>query len=221
MKGKIDKAKTIFKAFTSDKPIEEKWYQDRLSTCETCEYNSFNMKDEDLTFTQKLMTKGLCSTKGQCTACGCCIYEKTSVKTETCGLKEIGKTPKWNALEVGSQNNDIFLEVLEDTGLVKNTGAEFLFDLGIVESIVGNSKFLIKGVDPITFLRYSVGCGCTHPKSIEQIDDRTLKLDVTISTLSFREGINEKTLTVEYKNKKGDIQKSVIRFRIIKQYPKH
>lgn len=220
MKEGIKKVKTIAKAFTSELPVDEKWYQDRLAICEGCDYNSLNKQPEELTFTQKLMANNLCKSKGQCTACGCCIAEKTSVKTETCGLKEIDKNPKWHAIEVPSADNNIFLEVIDNSGKVKNTGSEFLFDLGVVTSIVGNAKFLLKGVKPITFLRYSVGCGCTHPKTITQVDDYTLELDVNISTLNFREGINEKTLTVEYKNKKDEIQKSVIRFRIIKQYPK-
>jgi hypothetical protein len=218
MKEKINKAKTIIKAFTNDLPIGEAWYEKRLEICSTCELNSHNKEDGDLSFTEKIMTGSLCKEKGQCTACGCCIAEKTSVKSMNCGLAEVGKVPKWKAIEVESRKGNLVLEIVGEAGEIKQHNNGFLYDFGVVPMIVAKGGFKIKSQDPITYIKYAVGCGCTHPSSIAAEDDKTILVNVDISTLNFREGINEKTLTIYYKGKKGAIEEVDITFRIIKQY---
>jgi hypothetical protein len=218
MKEKINKAKTIIKAFTNDLPIGEDWYEKRLAICSTCELNSHNKEDGDLSFTERIMTGSLCKEKGQCTACGCCIAEKTSVKSMNCGLAEIGKTPKWKAIEVGSRKGNLVLETVGEAGEIKQHNDGFLYDFGIVPMMVAKGEFKIKSPDPITYIKYAVSCGCTHPSSVTAEDDKTILVNVDISTLNFREGINEKTLTIYYKGKKGAIEEVNITFRIIKQY---
>jgi len=51
MKQKI---KNIAKAYTNSLPIGEDWYEDRLSKCVKCEFNSNNVTYNTLTAMQKV-----------------------------------------------------------------------------------------------------------------------------------------------------------------------
>jgi hypothetical protein len=213
----IKKAKTIVKAFTSELPVGEPWYEERLEICRTCPLNSDNVDPEKLSFASKLMIKSKQAVAGaHCTACGCFIKQKCSVKSETCGRYEIGERPLWEALEVESTDGNATLEVLNSSGKIKYAGKEFLFDFGTNSDNVLNAYFEVKSKEKMTYSKFTVGCGCTHPEKIEQKDDYTLNVHTKISTLGFRPGLNEKTLTIEYKTAKGSYKNVLIRFRVIK-----
>lgn len=216
----MKKVKTIAKAFLSDLPVEEVWYQERLSICNTCDKNTKNMSEEELSFVDKLKIKtGICvgEDNSHCTACGCCIFQKCATKTESCGMKEIGKTPKWNALEIEDVDGRLAFEALHNTGKISKNGSEVLFDFGTSSEKVLKASFVIKSERQISFSKYSVSCGCTHPSTIEQPTNKSIKSNVDISTLGFRVGLNEKTMTIEYiESKTNKLNKLTIRFRVIK-----
>jgi hypothetical protein len=214
----LEKAKTIVKAFTDSLPEGQDWYQKRVDICSTCPLNSANIPDEDLTFMQKVEKKtkaGICDEGNYCTACGCCILRKCSVKTETCGAKEVGQTPKWLPIEISSPANGS-IEVLRDVESITYPGSEFLIDLGTTSDPVVKVPFLLKNKSSIQFIKHSVSCGCTHLKEWKQLNSRSVKFDVEISTVNFREGLNEKTISIEFQNQQGKYLTSVVRFRVIK-----
>ena len=213
----LKKAKTIYKAFTEDLPVNEEWYQKRLEICNTCDKNSLNVPKEDLTFVDKLKEKtGMCvgENNSHCTACGCCIFQKCSQKTEVCGLKEIGKTPKWFALEVEDISGVVIKTNSKDIK-VSVGGKEVLFDFGTSTEKTLSDEITVVGTN-IAFIKHTVSCGCTHLDNVEQVDKNTLKLNVKISTLGFRPGLNEKTLTIYYFDKNSNEKSFTIRFRVIK-----
>ncbi len=217
MKNIIKKGTVIAKAFLNDLPVEEEWYQNRISICTPCEYNTDNISKENLTFTDKLkISSGLCGDGPHCTACGCCIRQKSSAKTETCGRVELGLTPLWSALEVEDVSGDFSVVLTNTTDTIKNTKTEFLYDFGVKNDNVVKAEFFIKSKKGLKFSKTSVACGCTHVESVEEIDNKTIKLNVTISTLGFRQGLNEKTMSVEYKVSDRNFKTVTIRFRLIK-----
>lgn len=211
---KVSKMKTIATAFIKPLPKGEAWYEERVEICSTCDMNSGNM--DELSFTDKLKIKtGICDDGNHCTACGCCILRKCATKTESCGLKEINKTPKWVAIET-EDIDGVSIETLALPGVVSAGPKEVLYDLGAVSDNVVNVLFNLNSKDPIRFSKWSVSCGCTYVNKATQVDDRQVQIDAAISTLGFRTGLNEKTLTLEYRNKANRYQTVTIRFRIIK-----
>lgn len=217
MSNLIKKGVTIAKAFLNDLPEGQDWYEERLKICGPCEYSTANKAEEELTFTDKLKIKsGLCGEGPHCTACGCCIRQKTSVKTEVCGLVELGKTPKWTPLEVTNKSGDLSILLTNSSDIVKSTSTEFLYDFGVKNDNVVKTTFIFRSKKNIKFSKTSVGCGCTHVENVETLDDKNLKLDVTISTVGFRQGLNEKTMNIEYKDSSSNFKTVTIRFRLIK-----
>lgn len=209
------KAKTIAKAFLAPLPVGEEWYEKRVETCNSCEYNIKNIPEDKRAFTDKLKVKsGVCDDGNHCTACGCCILRKCAVKTEVCGRADKGLTPLWVPIEVESPR-DLSIEVLDSSGVVSYSTKEFLFDFGTTSEKVIKAHFLLKSSGPILFKKYSVSCGCTHPQKIDQPDNNSIRFAVDISTLNFRLGLNEKLLTVEYRDPRNQIKTAVVRFRVI------
>jgi len=214
----LEKAKTIVKAFAESLPKDQDWYQKRVEICSTCPLNSANISEENLTFMQKVEKKtkaNICDDGNFCTACGCCILRKCSVKTETCGAKEVGENPKWLPIEIESPSNGS-IEVLRDIVSVSYPGTEFLIDLGATSDPVVKVPFLLKSKSSIQFIKHTVSCGCTHLKDWTKVDNKMVKFDVEISTVNFREGLNEKTISIEFQNQQGKYLTSVVRFRIVK-----
>lgn len=212
----LKKIKTIANAFISPLPTGEDWYEARVEACNGCEMNTKNIEESSLAFTDKLKIKsGLCDEGNHCTACGCCILRKCSVKSEVCGMSTLKRTPKWFPIAVEGLDN-ITLEVVGDNVKVTATPKEFLVDFGSSSDAVLKTSFILGSESSIKFDKYSVSCGCTHPEKITQLDQNKIELQVTVSTLGFRPGLNEKLLTVEYKNNRGKFKSAVIRFRVIK-----
>lgn len=211
----LRKAKTIASAkldkMLGHLPVDEAWYKERREICGSCEYNSKNVPKEELTF----LDKRLCLGGERCTACGCCVDLKTSVKNAVCGLAEIKKVPKWNAIEIEGEDG---LQITNLDTSVKTTqaGKEFLIDFGGSSEKVLKFDFSLHKNSGVEFSKWAVACGCTHVENVEQVDPNTLRIIGTISTLGFRTGLNEKTLTIEYKNRFDKYKIAAIRFRVIK-----
>jgi hypothetical protein len=197
----LKKAKTIVKAFLDELPVDEKWYQDRIETCNGCEYNTKNITREDLKLTDKLkISTGVCDNNNHCTACGCCIERKCSVKSETCGKVSIGLSPNWLALEVESEL-DKSISVINATpeiGTLSNGEGEFIYTVSPTASNKISFSLQIKRSNGLNIKSYNAGCSCTVGE-IQVIDKETSQLNIDISTLKFKEGeITNKTLYVTY-----------------------
>lgn len=212
---KIKKAATIAKAFLSELPVNEKWYQDRIAICTPCIYNSDNIEGEELTLLQKLrLNSGM---NRFCTACQCDIDRKCSVKTEECGLVKLTppQPPKWNKLEVESTIKDgVKVENLtSENAILSQHNNEYLFDFGLTTEKTIECQFKIFRKNGLRITSVNPACGCTVP-TINSFNNKSAIITAKISTLGFKQGINEKTLAVKYQD--GNTIKEVnIRFRNI------
>lgn len=214
----IKKIKTIANAFLSPLPVGEEWYEKRVATCNDCEMNSKNISDP--TFMQQVETKAkslVCDDGNHCTACGCCVLRKCAVKASICGMVELEtpRTPKWKAIETESFAG-ISLEVVGGEYFATAGVKEILFDFGASSENVVKAEFILKSVSDFTFSKTTVSCGCTHVEKVTPINKRNITFNVSMSTLGFRTGLNEKLLTVEYRTAMGGYKTVTIRFRLIK-----
>ena len=215
------KVKTIAKAFINPLPTGEEWYEKRLEICKGCEYNSANIAPDKLSFGTKIkIQSGLCDNGNHCTACGCCIERKCGSRVSECGLVELKMEPKWKALDIESESSNFFLEY-EGTDAILTLGnvngrEEFLFDFGQSSANVLKTEFKIKNKSPFEVIKYEVSCGCTHPEVIERESENSYNIVVNLSTLKFREGLNEKTITFFCETPNGKQELIFIRYRSIK-----
>ena len=199
------KIKNIFKAFTEKLPVEEKWYKDRLSICESCPFNSSNV--EKTSFETKTISKTVCGGKSVCTACGCCTERKAAIKAETCGLVEKPEwgQPRWDAIEIEGSKRDsnIIVECMkqedhryvyapsekQDSFEVSFASSENVVNIPFKISRTGKS-FKVKQV--------SASCGCTASKTTEN-EDGTVDVKFSISLKKFDPGkTSVKTAKVVY-----------------------
>lgn len=211
----IKKAKTIAKAYLSELPVGEEWYENRLSECNNCVYNSDNIKKEELSLLQKIRIEAGASRF--CTICLCPIDRKCSAKTEECALSKLTppQPPKWGMLEVESTIRDgVTVEnLMPETTTLSSYNSEYLFDFGITKEKTIECKFKIFRKNGLRVLSVNPACGCTVPK-VESFNNKSAILSIRISTIGFNQGVNEKTLAVKYQD--GNTIKEVnIRFRNI------
>lgn len=187
----INQATTIYRAFKESWlgkiPKNERdypeWYKYRLDACKTCKFNTKNIP-------LKLLPVQLWVTakmgKARCACCTCFIKEKAWMKSEECGLAEIGGapdflpksyldstegdnvTPRWKRLQVVTVNSDEFNVETTDTSLydvfIDQQGEFFVLDFPNLKqgdhlsfSFIIHSKSRLKGVG------FKSGCGCTSP----------------------------------------------------------
>lgn len=211
----IKKATTIAKAFMSELPVGQDWYENRIKICTDCEFNSDNVAEEDLSMIQRLrLNTGM---NRFCTACQCDIDRKCSVKTEECGMVKLSppQTPKWNRLEVESSSKDgvtVENESADKTKISLN-GSEYLIDFGLTTDKTIDCKFTVRRKGGLKIISVEPACGCTVP-TINAFNNKAATISVKISTVGFKKGINEKTLAIKYQD--GNTIKSIhIRFRNI------
>lgn len=209
------KVKTIAKAILSEKPVDEKWYQDRIKTCEGCEYNSDNIAEDDKTILQKLRLN--VNSSRYCTACLCFIDDKCAVKTEVCGRVALNppRTPLWDAIEIESSHNDgVKIENLTpNTTKLSASGNEYLFDFGVTTEATIVCEFKVTRSKGLKILSVEPACGCTVP-TVSSLSSKSSKLGIKISTIAFKEGVNEKTLKIRYQDV-NNIKDIYVRFRNI------
>lgn len=213
----IKKGITIAKAFLSDAPVDQEWYQKRLSICETCPLSSKNAESVGIIHsnTSKLVCKG----GPVCTACGCCIELKAGVKTETCGLiekPELG-SPKWGPILLEPKKNLRFsvenlnvdgsrLSYGENGSVIMEVEAEGnSIDLSLRASAKGDFEVLA----------IMAGCSCTAHAIVKEAEN-SYKFSFTISMRAFKQGvITTKNATVRYLDGRA-VKELPIIFKIIK-----
>lgn len=195
----IKKAGKIIKAYIDELPEGEDWYEDRMKECRSCEYNTKNMDPSEVDLKHKVKLKtGVCSLEGVCTACGCCVDLKSSVKSETCGLKEIGKTPKWIATEYENDDDkNLKVENMfpKDVSMVYS-GGKYLSTVYTDKNKV-SFKIKIHRKGGFNYLDSKSSCSCTDSQS-EKIDDNNFMYNVDISTTSFKKGLNNRSTSIRY-----------------------
>lgn len=201
----MKKAKTIAKAFVNKLPEGEDWYEKRLEICNSCDYNTKNKDRSELSVKDKLQIGSkVCDNGNHCTACGCCIERKCSVKTEECGAVKLGLPPKWESLETVSEIDDtLSIENLTpEVGKVTTDKTGFYYDFGEVYKPKISCKFRLKKSGGLDVINQSASCSCTVG-DLEVIDKETTELSVDISTLTFKEGEETtRSLNVTYSENK-------------------
>lgn len=198
--SKFKKVKAIASSFVAPLPKDESWYQERLKSCDTCEKNSDNVPKEHLSVMEEIKINFTpCPEKRVCTACGCCIDRKAAVKTEVCGLKELGLEPKWHALSVESPTNSgISLESLTpNVGSLFMEGFTFIVDVPPTSEELVVYEFIMRRKGGLKFKDFQAPCSCTVP-SVKVIDKESVKMEAKISTKSFKKGLNERSLVLYY-----------------------
>lgn len=216
----LDKVKTIAKAFLSELPVDEKWYQDRLSACEVCEYNTKNIEKSKLKITDRIkIATHVCDNENHCTACGCCIERKCSVKSENCGKLSIGLDPNWLALEVPSfvDKKISIINETPDIGKVYVNSGFFVYDVGKVNTQKVSFVFRIHKEDGIDVKNYNTPCSCSVAE-MKIIDKKTVEFKLEISTKTFESNVETtRNMTITYNlNDRIGTKNINLAFKIIK-----
>lgn len=210
----IKKIKAIAGSYINELPVGEEWYEKRLAACTDCKYNTDNIPEEERTVLQNIRLSA--GAARFCSICLCPIDRKCSVKTEQCALSTLTppQDPRWNRLEVESTTRDgVTVENLSDTTKLSYNNNEYLFDFGITEEKAIECKFKVTRKNGLKILSVKPACGCTVP-TINSFNNKSAILTTRISTVGFKQGLNEKTLSINYQD--GNTIKEVhIRFRNI------
>ena len=196
-KGKL---KTIADAFKGELPVNEKWFQDRLAICKLCEHNTANKDKAGIKL--DLQNQYVCSNNSSCTACGCCIDEKASQKTEACGLVEKGLEPKWEALMLETSNSkDLNVEIVDNSALrieLDPLGTHFILNTHDMTKEDMDIELIVSRTDGLRIHTVKASCGCTTPTVIK-IDDNSIKLKLRLQSSQFTKGSSyTKSVTVNY-----------------------
>lgn len=160
---KVNKAKVIFRAFTSQSSIDPEILKERRSKCEGCPRNSKNFPKEQMSLKQSIQNS---LGKPFCTICSCFIEEKTSQETEECALAEIGQQPLWNRIRLetaGASDINLINKSPEkvNVDLNETTGEYTIRYNPMKKDADTNIRFALeKGDKVITIGELYVNCSC-------------------------------------------------------------
>lgn len=215
----LKKAVTIAKSMINDLPVDQKWYQDRISACAACPLNTENMTPEqisNLSAKMKFTLEYGCKKdeKRLCSICGCCTDRKAAVKSETCPKKDIGQEPEWLPIQIeNSLDKNIVIENLTpDHGRIFQNGAVFFINLKKTDKPVLNFDIIVQNLKGLKFHYQRVGCSCLL-SSVTTIDDKSLRVETKISIKDFRPGLNERSMEIDYFNRNN--QKRSVSFKFV------
>jgi hypothetical protein len=135
-----------------------------------------------------------------CTACGCCIKQKATATESVCGLVELGKEPKWTAINADNPVDRRLKVICEDAKInvtqeTPNIVLQRDYDKEQEKKVSFEVKF--KHKDKVKPLSVIASCGCTASQT-EIIDKRSFKVNVDVSTTRFKNDESNKALTVTY-----------------------
>lgn len=159
---KVSKTTTIINAFKGSIPMGEPWYEERMSKCNGCKYNSKNKEVSSLKdFAKEILHVG----KPFCTLCGCFTHLKASMKEEYCALKDKGETPLWNALAVktiDSSDWDVYNNTPEKCTIgISPEKDAYQLDFGTVKKTSDISCSLVFEGKNLEMIQVTKTCGCT------------------------------------------------------------
>ncbi len=193
-------------------PTQENWYQTRLEICTGCEYNSENIPQEKKTEAHLMRDKlsGIeCQGKRHCTACGCCINQKASIKTSVCGLTELNLEPKWFALEIDNDDKQYYSVTNltpDNCHLIYNDtkgNEHFIFDFGLTDKKVLNLEFKIFSPQKCQFVTMERDVSGFPLIALQEKDH--LLVRAQIPTQGLKEGItNEFEFSYTFLQTKGE-----------------
>lgn len=213
----IKKVMTIAGAILSENPVNEDWYQERLAICEGCPLNSKNIASENLDISTK--AKNL-ARPGQpvCTACGCWINDKASVKSEVCGRVKKGKNPLWPALELELDlDRKVTIENLSPKiGVISQSGPIFVVKLNKSEEPVVMFEFLVSNSSGFKFETQRLSCSCLS-STVTQENKNSCKIAAKISIKDFKIGLNERAMEIKYVTRNRQSKSINVKFQYIKE----
>ena len=194
---KIDKGKQILSAYMNEIPENETWYQERMKSCLTCEYNTAVTGNGGVFDYLKSKTIG---PKGSCKLCGCPVDRKAAVKSSVCALLEYeNKPPKWNSLETLNPNDSaISVENLnpEVVTFQPTPDSTFVVSVDEVRPVV-MFKIRMKCSHKLEIKNLEPSCGCFTP-TLEMENDKTAVITFVMSTTGFKKGRNDRKLMIHY-----------------------
>lgn len=213
----LKNVKNIVKAFTSEEPTQEEWYKKRMEICGSCEYNSANKDNSELTSAEKIKLSTVCSGDSVCTACGCCVSRKARVKESVCGMVELGLEPKWGSIIAASPLDKNMVVNSQDSEVSVATDGNRVIVTRSYSKTQPKIKFLLNFLHlntDVEMMSASAGCSCTASLH-DKVSDRSFNLAVEVSTVGFKGEVVEKGLTVNYKypNNKTNLVRVTLRFK--------
>lgn len=192
-------ANALTNKVTGNLPVGEDWYEERMKACRSCEFNSDNRKPKTMMETiEHSAHTAKCFGKDYCTLCTCCIELKCSEKEEFCKLKDLGKKPKWDALQVSMDGRGPFTFSLVNNNpelgnLTATKDNRFIFVLKDTNENKVSFSFDVLDTKDIDFERVQATCGCTLPTPTI-INSKRIRVDVELSLVNFTKGLNQKTV---------------------------
>lgn len=219
MKNRIQKVKTIIKAFTEPLPVGKDWFEKRMEICNACERNTKNIPKGELSFADEMKKEfAVCPEGDHCTACGCCTHRKAGQKTETCGLIELGLEPKWVALEIPSKvDSKLAIEnITPEMGILSSQNGLLVYNLGKVSEERVSFTIGLKRKNGLDVKSVDIGCKCTVA-DVRVISENEQHFDIVLSTKDFRPTMNiERSFTVKYFDSKGSVFETVVKIKLVK-----
>ena len=201
----ISKFKRIFSGFvTKDYQVSGEIFDYRMSICKTCEYNSDNVSDNELSFVNKAR-KEVLKGKPFCTACGCQLKEKLSLAVEECGAVSVGEKPRWNKILIQTKDkND--LNIVNKSNDVRITVKDKYFDFYVGEKEYGTIfdiyiMIFNEQIRSIDYIKQGC-CGCTT-LDMKDLGLRHKEVKITIDTNKVRKGKFSKNVFIGYTLKSG------------------
>lgn len=217
---KVGNLETIKRAFLDESNIDKEVLEKRREICNTCEYNSLNIDEKELTLVQKARKK--LHKDPFCTACGCQILEKTSQETEECGLAGVGKTPKWFRVKletVSRMDLDIINQSINKMNIDLTPDKKYYqIDLGRVKMDVDSEiQFLLKSKSNFKMIMNHVtpSCGSCTNSSFKTLDDNTVQVNLSLNLQEIPFGKFTKNVYLGY-DLRNDYKQNVIKITGIK-----
>jgi hypothetical protein len=204
----LGKAGKIIQSHINELPVDEQWYQDRISICNSCPFNTKTTTEKGPLISAMLSKVGVINSE-YCVACGCPIKNKASVKSEACGLVKRGEEPKWFPMEVDSL-------VLKGCFLKNTEPEKYRIEDGVdhfilrpkpshKEKIEVNTEMFVP--KEYSLSRAEVSCGCVVTTA-KRIDENNYGVNIKVSTLAFEKG-QEDTKKIYFTFTNGGIVKKV------------
>lgn len=180
-----DKASKIYEGWTTEPAVNEDWFIKRMEICHTCPLNSANKNKNLIEKSKEFLFR-----EPFCTACGCPLSKKLTVKRSVCGLEDLGKEPLWGALTVEGKNN-LKQTYVENPGSesfsVKQISGVYVLDFGKTSEDTVPVFFKIFVPIQYKYVTAIASCGCTQ-LAITELGKGIYQVTGKISTKSFHTG---------------------------------
>lgn len=216
----MSKVKKIVKAIVSEKPIDELWYQERLSLCKKCPHNTSNgaeiiSKGINITKAVCLRNEIASGSKETCSKCTCSIPLKTSLKDEECPMGFWKEQETVSSTFTNTRDFSITPYSIDVEHGVNEFG--FYLNHGKIENV--NSRTVVQGgfelfySSPFQLTEANPTCGCTTVV-IEKANKKSYKIKYSIDVSTMEVHIKTINIKVIKKSNFGANEERIIPVKI-------